>query len=311
MALDWSNERYVRLYARLTPDQAAWCWEAKAIWPWVLVAADGAGLLLTAKAARGVAAVLAGGGFPLQVVEAGLTELVTDGCLVRSPGGYVVRNYCEAQTATSSGTRRQAAYRDRERAKRALEASLGDASVTPGDASVTPGDDALREVTRGDAGVTPIRSDPIRDLSLGIAREAEAPPAPPARPALHELVDYAIDRLNAARREVDPDAPPIPVIADQPCRDLLDHLRPVPEADRRPTLDRAIDVMLATLAEERRPVGEYRMAMLSGPRSWARWRDGSVASARGRDGPAGRRAPPPRSRPLTGLAASLADDEDP
>ncbi len=140
MALDWSNERYVRLYARLTPDMAAWGWQAKAVWPWVLVAADGAGIIATAKGVRGVAAVLAGGGFPAEVVEAGLAELIADGCLeaLRDGRGYVVRNYVEAQTATMSGNARKARQRDRERANRALAA---DEPVTPGHAEsrgVTP-----------------------------------------------------------------------------------------------------------------------------------------------------------------------------
>ena len=115
--------------------------------------------------------------------------------------------------------------------------------------------------------------------------------------ALGALVDHAIDRLNAARRKVDPTASPIPLIADQPCRELLDHLRPIDAGERRAVLDRAIDVMLATLDARRDPVGEYRMAMLSGEKAWARWRDGTVAGARCRDGPAGRatgRAPPAR-----------------
>lgn len=141
-------------------------------------------------------------------------------------------------------------------------------------------------------------------------RDAERPPSSPfsvlsslpeslspARGALGALVDHAIDRLNAARRKVDPTASPIPLIADQPCRELLDHLRPIDAGERRAVLDRAIDVMLATLDARRDPVGEYRMAMLSGEKAWARWRDGTVAGARGRDGPAGRatgRAPPAR-----------------
>ena len=131
----------------------------------------------------------------------------------------------------------------------------------------------------------------------GIRDQGSSDPLSRAREAMGPLVDHAIDRLNAARRKVDPTASPIPLIADQPCRELLDHLRPIDAGERMAVLDRAIDVMLATLDARRDPVGEYRMAMLSGEKAWARWRDGTVAGARGRDGPAGRatgRAPPAR-----------------
>ena len=193
MSLDWSNERYVRLYARLTPDMAAWAWQAKAVWPWVLVCADGAGIIETAKGARGVAAVLAGGGFPLDVVEAGLSELIADGCLEARPDGrgYVVRNYVEAQTATMTDTARKARQRDRERAERA-RCGAQDAGTSPAD----PGHAPSRQVTpchaesRGDRSVTPdvtpSRAEPKEEDTLTDARardrsdpgqgSAQAPP---------------------------------------------------------------------------------------------------------------------------------------
>lgn len=283
MALDWSNERYVRLYARLTPDMAAWTWQAKAVWPWVLVAADGAGIIATAKGVRGVAAVLAGGGFPAEVVEAGLAELIADGCLeaLKDGRGYVVRNYVEAQTATMSGNARKARQRDRERANRALAA---DEPVTPGHAAsrdVTPGHAESQAGTETSIDVTPSRAEPSRDIpSVACASARSVGPAWDPDRGLGALAEHAIDRLNAARAKVDPSARPIPVLVDEHGKSLMDHLRPIPVDDRRAVLDHAIDVMVSTLAADGAPVDEYRMGMLAGPRSWSRWRDGSVAGAK-------------------------------
>ena len=209
MALDWSNERYVRLYARLTPDMAAWGWQAKAVWPWVLVAADGAGIIATAKGVRGVAAVLAGGGFPAEVVEAGLSELIADGCLeaLRDGRGYVVRNYVEAQTATMTDSARKARQRDRERAERVR---TGGHAVSRG---VTRGHDESRPVRNVTPDVTPSRAEPKEEDTLTDARardrsdpgqgSAQAPPpVDRSRDVVAETALAMHDAWCAAGREL-------------------------------------------------------------------------------------------------------------
>ena len=167
MALDWSNERYVRLY-RVTPDHAALCWQARVIWPLMIQAADGAGIILTAKGARGVAAAIS---VPVDVVEVGLADLLDDGCVVATPDGFALANYVEAQTAISSTNRRQAHFRDRERAAAAAENATS--------RKVTPGNAASREVTPGNAAsrsVTPSRAEPSRAEDTDVSGKPDAPP---------------------------------------------------------------------------------------------------------------------------------------
>lgn len=161
MALDWSNERYVRLYTRITPDMALWCWQAKAIWPWMLASAERSG---TIAAKRGGAAGLAKLiGMPLAVVEAGLNGsdedgigLLDDGCVVATASGYSIPNYANAQTAQASQNKRAADYRARQR----LAESLADCNGT--DSVVTENHAPSRAVTENHAAsreITPSRSE--------------------------------------------------------------------------------------------------------------------------------------------------------
>lgn len=341
MALDWSNERYVRLY-RPGVDHRALCWQARAIWPLLLQEADGAGVIGARKGVAGVARAL---DFPIEVVEAGIADLLDDGCLVSIPGGYCVRNYVEAQTATMSDSSRKARQREADRALAALAASAPTPTqeITPAptaqpehappnsQASSQIGHATSRDVTdsHGESrSVTPSRAEPKEDLSLGCragagagARSVDAAPtpaptpakpAPPPRPAtawdpdrqLGGLVALAIDALNDARTKADPKARRIPLTADgdAAARALMDHLRPIPSTERESTLRHAIDVMVSHLAAEGKPVDDIRLGMLAGERSWPRWRDGTVAGAGKRDGP---RRQPSASR---GQAPALVTD---
>ena len=139
MALDWSNERYVRLYTRITGDMALWCWQAKAIWPWLIANADRAGVIGARRGARGVAALV---GMPAEVVDVGLADLLEDGCIVATPEGYAIPNYVEAQTARASENKRAADYRARQRIGSTMADIGNDAN-----SSVTPNHTASHGVT--------------------------------------------------------------------------------------------------------------------------------------------------------------------
>lgn len=297
MALDWSNERYVRLY-RPSVDHRALCWQARGIWPLLMQEADGAGVLGARKGVAGIAKAI---DFPVEVVEAGIADLLDDGCLVAIQGGYCIRNYVEAQTATMTDSSRKARQREVDRAVAALASA-----AAPLDSQAGPqiGHDTSREVTDGHGAsrsVTPSRAEPSREPDPSSRARGGAGGAGGATPAdgdMRVLLDHAISRLNQARAAVDPAAPPLPPIQGQPGTDLLDHLRPLPVERRRATLDHAIDVMVATLRAEGKPVGEYRLAMLAGDRAWHRWCAGTVAGAAkgsrpsARGDPSGDTAPP-------------------
>lgn len=268
---------------------------------------------------------------PEAMVEAGLATLQEDGAYKihgsdkpngRTPGKTRINwLWLECQAQAERGRKRAAA---------------GDGARTRGRfASAVPAGDQP-ETSRKDAGDQPPTSSLISDLSspseisLSGARAREAgrsggqagaevaPPqvkpeaAPPPRPAmawnpdrqLGELVAVAIGLLNSARAKVDPSAKPIPPTADgdKSSRALMDHLRPIPSGERMATLCHAVDVMVAHLAAEGRPVDAYRLGMLAGELSWPRWRDGTVAGAAKRDGP---RRQPSASR---GQAPALVTD---
>ncbi|MBP6849894.1 MAG: hypothetical protein KA201_39405 [Kofleriaceae bacterium] len=177
MALDWSNERYVRLY-RPSVDHRALCWQARAIWPLLLQEADGAGVL---GARKGVAALARAIDVPVEVAEAGIADLLDDGCLMAMPGGYVIRNYVDAQTAIMSDSSRKARQREVDRAVEALTA----AAAMTSQASSQFGHATSRDVTDGHGAsrdVTPSRAEPSREENTHTAgaRDHGAPPPPAA-----------------------------------------------------------------------------------------------------------------------------------
>ncbi len=304
MALDWSNERYVRLY-RPSVDHRALCWQARAIWPLLLQEADGAGVI---GARKGVAGLSKAIDFPIEVVEAGMADLIDDGCLVAIPGGYCIRNYVEAQTATMTDSSRKARQREVDRAVAALESAAG-CSLQAGSQI---GHAASREVTDGHGAsrsVTPSRADPIRDPDLthdARARDGQAHPdpvtdatagsggdlpgAPPPAPAATRdpdgpgaLVMAAADRLTAARRAIDPQAL---TITEASARDVVARLVEA-GPDARLRLDHALACVEAR-AKVTRTVDPLRWSSFASEAAWAYVQGASV------EGYAA--APDPRSR---------------
>lgn len=151
--MDWSNERYVRVYTRDTADWSCLSWQARALWLMIVRKLDRSGVLSTNKGARGVAALVV---MPLDVVEPALAELLDDGCLVASESGYTAPNYLAAQEAKQSDRQRAKESRGRRR-----DVELGvtpcdadDHAVTERDASVTAGHAPSRAVTKRDDDIT-------------------------------------------------------------------------------------------------------------------------------------------------------------
>jgi hypothetical protein len=97
--MNWSTERYVRLYCRKTASTALWTWQARALWPWLLAACDRSGDIVLGK--HGIRALVAAVELPFEVVDAGLALLLDDGCVVETPSGLRVPNFMEAQEAKS------------------------------------------------------------------------------------------------------------------------------------------------------------------------------------------------------------------
>jgi hypothetical protein len=118
--VDWSNERYVRVYTRDTTSWLMIGWEGQALLLLILRKVDRAGIFeigkhgLSEKGLHGIAAFL---GMPDDVVSRALPLLLEDGCVELSEDGraLVIPNFIEAQEASMSGTARQQESRLRRR----------------------------------------------------------------------------------------------------------------------------------------------------------------------------------------------------
>lgn len=120
----WEDERYVRVYTRDTPDWMVWPWQSRALLPLLMRKLDRQGVIELGK--HGVTALAAAVALPVEVVEAGLAGLLTDGCVIRNGSRLVMRNFIRGQEAVASAKLRQKTWRDREKIR---DASLLDHNV--------------------------------------------------------------------------------------------------------------------------------------------------------------------------------------
>ncbi len=161
---------------------------------------------------------------------------------------------------------------------------------------------------------SPSLSPEISDLSLAPARDPavgtpvheqaealqnapgaeEAKPPSSAQPTeLHGLLELAVQRLDAARRELDPEAKPIGSslrIGAQHRSDLVARLMATDRSERRTTLEHCLAVLIAE-ARAKGDVQMLRIGMLAGEKAWERLRSGTVSGASARGSPARKRDP--------------------
>lgn len=111
--MDWSNERYVRVYTRDTPRTLVLPWQARCLFWELLRKVDRAGVLDLGDAQIEALAVTLG--CPLEEAESALGHWLKQGRVVISDGQLVVPNYIEAQESTQSNAARSRAARERRR----------------------------------------------------------------------------------------------------------------------------------------------------------------------------------------------------
>lgn len=188
----WEDERYVRVYTRNTGEWLALSWEARALFVFLLRVADRAGLVHTGKAGiRGLAGLA---GMPADVVERVAPELLADGCLRASEGGYIIPNFIAAQEAKASDAQRKRDQRERDRDKAIASGSSGSRAGMDAEAgmrsqhSVTQDSHAMasQAVTPSHAGeVTPSLAMPNRAVPDTASQgSADAGQQPGERPPL-------------------------------------------------------------------------------------------------------------------------------
>lgn len=113
--MNWSDERYVKLYVRPTATYRLWPWQAKALFPWLLARCDGSGLLEVGRhGVQGVAALVE---MPLELVQTAVDALLEDGTIERVPRGFLLPKFIEAQEATKTEKQKKRDQRERARSQ--------------------------------------------------------------------------------------------------------------------------------------------------------------------------------------------------
>lgn len=161
--MDWSRERYVRLYVR---DSGTWVllsWQARCVLPLLMRKLDRSGKLAIPASAKPEVVIQKLLDVPMRVVRPALEELAAAGIVELTVSGLVMPNFPEAQDCKSvavPGAERTAEYRRRLR-------EAANSGVTSGDDS----DGVTEPVTK----VTPSRAVP----SLAVLSRAVPSPLPP------------------------------------------------------------------------------------------------------------------------------------
>ena len=325
MALDYSNERWVRLYTR---DTATWKlidWRARTVLLHLLRKVDRAGVLDVGDDGEiGLAAVLELP--PEEIVAPGIAQLVKRGVVVNSGTAYALPAFLAAQEAPASDAQRQRDARDRRRAATLAAASQRDQAsrnVTGESRSVTERHENGERVTTCHSETRV--DDPIRDPDLSHrAREAgpvtdatagsdadipgrpDAPPPDRGQDSILALVAEAAAVLNAERARIDATAPPID---DSTAGAVTQRLMATPAADRRRKLMHAVACVVAR-AKATRSIEPLRWSIFGSEAAWAYVVDASVAEyARSgarpghgaRDSPGRRPQPDPPRTPVNRL----------
>lgn len=193
--MDWSDERWVKLYTRDTTDWLALSWQAQGLFVLILRKVNRAGVIDLGRAGKRGLAAHVGGASAWASLEPHLDELLADGCVTFDGIALRVPNFVTAQTSIQSDKARKRAERERandlvhdapdtEEPKRDVtNRDGGSRNVTECRVDVTPGHAASRDVTNRE-----IRGEEIRtDSPSGSAEGATAPdPTPPADTASDE-----------------------------------------------------------------------------------------------------------------------------
>ncbi len=196
--MDWSEERYVRVYTRDTADLLAFGFEGRAVWWELIRKLDRAGVLEHGGEIEVVADLLR---IPLEFFQVGIARIAKRGCVKLTETAIVVPNFIEAQEALQSDRTRQR----ESRGKRLAAALASGASPEEARAAARPdrfpggtkvydsvGHDGSHGVTAGHTGshgVTPSLAVP----SLAEPKKTPCPavPADEVRAEPPEAMDLA------------------------------------------------------------------------------------------------------------------------
>lgn len=206
--LDWSNESYVRLYRRATPEWELLGFEGQAVYLALLPKLDRAGVLPlgSLSPAEAVAAILR---WPEQVVSDGLERVLSRGFLIHNPelSSLIDPEYLAREESTLSDRARKREERERRRSDHVTIRELESQAVTLGHElgkNVTGGHAVSRGVTSGHA--VSLRSGPFRAVP-GLAVHEEPPltgrsggASGPRPPVADDAGDAGVNTRTASTR---------------------------------------------------------------------------------------------------------------
>jgi hypothetical protein len=160
--LDWSNERYVRIYVRDTKTWKLLGWEGQAVLCLLARRFDRSGLLDDVRDADDVSLMI-GCGFPVEIADVGLQRIIDRGVMEVVEDGLLWPKFLEAQEAAKTDKQRQREFRERRRA---------DAKRTKLSRNVTKPSRETTERHGASQPVTPTRTVPcstvLTDLDRGL-----------------------------------------------------------------------------------------------------------------------------------------------
>jgi hypothetical protein len=140
--MNWSDEPFVKIYIRDTPEFLSLSWQARCLLHEIVRKVDRSGVLSVGKLGptKGIAVAIRA---PWQEIEAAVGELLESGRVVfdSTSGRIVVPCHIEAQEARQSDVARKRAERERRRAE--------SQNVTPESQNVTDSHTPSRDVTHG------------------------------------------------------------------------------------------------------------------------------------------------------------------
>lgn len=140
--MDWTNERYVRLYTRDTETVLLQPWQSRHIFREMCRKCDRAGVIECKTGPRGLAVILQMAS-DVETVAKYLPHLVDDGSVVEIQGGYFLPNFMEANEAPQSDKQRAKESRnnrrDRAHAQKILAASQNERLSHETNENVTSG----------------------------------------------------------------------------------------------------------------------------------------------------------------------------
>lgn len=173
--MDWSNERYVRVYTRDTTTWKLMDWRGRTVLSLLIRKVDRAGVLdVGHDGVLGLAAVLE---LPIEIVEAGIGQLTAarggTPTVIDTGTAYALPNFLEAQEAPQSDPQRKR----ESRARRREVAVAASRNILPTTDTDRIGHETGRVRDENTESVTPIRSDPVP------TRSQDPPPARAIQPS--------------------------------------------------------------------------------------------------------------------------------